>query len=59
MSKLKVKKEFLGKGTQVTVQTPGGRVFTFPLDSAIDEQLKWCKTAGLDVFEHDPKDKGE
>jgi hypothetical protein len=55
MSKLKVKKELLGKGTQVTVQTPGGRVFIFPLDTADPKQLGWCKDAGLDIFEQETK----
>lgn len=53
--KLKVRKDLLGKGTQVTVQTPGGRVFTFPLDTAIPKQLEWIKDAGLDVFETETK----
>ena len=53
MSKLKVKKELLGKDTQVTVQTPGGRVFTFPLDTANQTQLDWCKKAGIDLFEQE------
>jgi hypothetical protein len=51
--KLKVKKELLGKDTQVTVQTPGGRVFTFPLDTANQTQLDWCKKAGIDLFEQE------
>jgi hypothetical protein len=51
MAKLTVKKSLLGKGTEVTVQTPGGRVFAFPLDTADQQQLKWCKEAGLDIFE--------
>jgi hypothetical protein len=51
MSKLKVKKELLGKDTLVTVQTPGGRVFNFLLDTASPKQLEWCKAAGIDIFE--------
>jgi hypothetical protein len=53
MSKLKVKKELLGKETLVTVQTPGGRVVNFPLDTADQKQLSWCKSAGLDIFEQE------
>jgi len=53
MSKLKVKKELLGNGTLVTVQTPGGRVVNFPLDSANQTQLDWCKKAGLEIFEQE------
>lgn len=55
MKALKVRKELLGKGTQVTVQTPGGRVFSFPLDTANHKQLEWCRSAGLDVFEAETK----
>lgn len=59
MKALKVRKELLGKGTQVTVQAPEGRVFSFPLDSADQKQLGWCKAAGLDVFENETKKAGD
>jgi hypothetical protein len=56
LTMLIVRKEYLGKGVQVTFDTLDGRTLHVDLDSASQEQLKLLKENKHDQFIADKKE---